>query len=218
MTLVSNVNGASASLSDSNSVARPGARKNPMSLAHLAKTAGVLALALSGGGQVAGARNSFGHGRDLQIIHPEYRGPYDYASVCDSGIVSLIDDGLSYEDCMTKEATSLEATRQNSAHETTKKCYTVAGYMTAGLVGTSGLATIGGTSAGLLMAGGGAALSAISLIVTSVCGIWHRVENVRLEESKDAASKCCRLLPKQADMDAKKDGGNKPATNSTALG
>lgn len=212
MTAISNVNGVFAPLSDSNSVGRSSVHKNPMSLAQLTKTVGILALTLSGGGQTVNARNLFNNVRGLK--EGEYRPkPYDYVSTCESGVVETYLEGLNYEDCMVQEEAAIQTIQQNLPLDETKKCYTIAGYTSVGFLGGSVLSTIGCTSAGLSAALASVSLGVVSVVATSICGIWHGNIKARLSDSRDVAVKCCQFFPKQADVDTKRLEGTNSSGN-----
>lgn len=204
MTAVLSVNTSSQSPVDASSDSAQGRSARSPSLLHLVKAAGVLALALSGGAQAAGLRSSTHDRRLLQSAEqPTIPVPYDYDSICKSGILDSYSEGLNYEDCITQEKASIDLVKKTKPLAALKKCYQVSGYLAAGLMGVGLLSSMTCSTAGSIVAGVGGSLGITALIPTAVCGSMHAHISGRLKQSREVAEKCCGFFPKTADMKAR---------------
>ena len=203
MTAVSSVNISSQSSVDAPSHAAQSRSARSPSLLHLVKAAGVLALALSGGAQAAGVRSFPNDRRLLQSAdQPTVPEPYDYDSICKSGILDSYSEGLNYEDCITQEKASIDLVKKTKPLAALKKCYQVSGYLAAGLMGVGLLSSMTCSTAGSIVASVGGSLGITALIPTAVCGSMHAHISGRLKQSREVAEKCCRFFPKKADIKA----------------
>ena len=205
MTAVSNVNVLSQSHIDSSSHSAQRRPARSPSLLHLVKAAGVLALSLSGGVQAAGLR---GFQTDRRVLlqgnYPVEPEPYDYGSLCKSGIPDSYVEGMNYEDCMTQENASIDSIEKTKPLATLKKCYEVSGYLGAALTGTGLLSCMTCSDAGTKVGLVSGSLGTMAIIPTAVCGSMHAHIEGRLQQSREAAEKCCQSLPNKADMEARK--------------
>lgn len=203
MTAVSNVNVLSQSHIDSSSHSAQRRPARSPSLLHLVKAAGVLALSLSGGVQAAGLR---GFQTDRRVLlqgnFPVVPKPYDYDSLCKSGILDSYVEGMNYEDCITQENASIDSIEKTKPLATLKKCYEVSGYLTAALTGTGLLSYLTFSDAGRIVGFVTGSLGIAALIPTAICGGIHVQVEGRLQQSRKAAEKCCQSLPYKADMEA----------------
>lgn len=172
-------------------------------LLHVVKAAGVLALALSGGAQATGIRGSSHDKRLLQSAdQPTVPKPYDYDSICKSGILDSYAEGLNYEDCITQENASINSLENTKPLATLKKCYQISGYLSAGLMGVGLLSSMTCSSAGVMAGIVSGSLGISALIPTAVCGGMYAHIEGRLKQSREVAEKCCRFFPKKADIKA----------------
>ena len=203
MTAVLSVNTSSQSPVDASSHSAQSRSARSPSLLHLVKAAGVLALALSGGAQAAGLRSFPNDRRLLQSAdQPTVPEPYDYNSICKSGILDSYAEGLNYEDCITQEKASIDLVKNTKPLATLKKCYQVSGYLAAALTGVGLLSSMTCTDAGMMVGGTSGSLGVVALIPTAVCGGMYAHIGGRLKQSREVAEKCCRFFPKKADMKA----------------
>ncbi|MBU0542224.1 MAG: hypothetical protein KKC58_07490 [Gammaproteobacteria bacterium] len=203
MTAVSSVNVSSQSPVDALSHPAQSRSARSPSLLHLVKAAGVLALALSGGAQAAGLRSFPNDRRLLQSgDQPTVPEPYDYNSICKSGILDSYAEGLNYEDCITQEKASIDSIEKTKPLASLKKCYQVSGYLTAALMGAGLLSSMTCTDAGMIIGGTSGSLGVVALIPTAVCGGMYAHIGGRLKQSREVAEKCCRFFPKKADTKA----------------
>ena len=197
------MNTSSQSPVDASSDSAQGRSARSPSLLHLVKAAGVLALALSGGAKAAGLQSSPHDRRLLQTAdQPILPEPYDYDSICKSGILDSYAEGLNYEDCITQEKASIDSIEKTKPLATLKKCYQVSGYLTAALMGAGLLSSMTCTDAGMIVGGTSGSLGVVALIPTAVCGGMYAHIGGRLKQSREVAEKCCRFFPKNADMKA----------------
>lgn len=196
-----------------------GGRTRAPNCSQLVKATGVLALMLSGSVQAAGTRSAFMQGRELQDsghVHPQ---PYDYDSICKSGILDSYVQGLNYEDCIEQEKETINRIRQGTKANYTERCYKVSGYVTAGLSGL-GMMSLCLGEAGAIPGISSLILGSGSLLATTVCGLWNSNIEGRLKDSRDVAEKCCRFFPKKEDAIALSeqlipvDNSTAPAPNS----
>lgn len=203
MTEVSSVKTSSPSIVDSRSHSIQSRSTRSPSLLHLVKAAGVLALALSGGAQAAGLRSLPNDRRLLQAAdQPVIPKPYDYDSICKSGILDSYAEGLNYEDCIQQEKASIDLVEKTKPLATLKKCYQVSGYLAAALFGVGLFSSMTCSKTGTIVGSASGALGATALIPTSVCGGMYAHIGGRLKQSREVAEKCCRFFPKKADMKA----------------
>lgn len=125
---------------DSLNQSRQGASQKGASPLKLAKTVGVLALALSGGARSAQAAGVEGNRRLMEVAYDEVKPrPYDYGSVCDDGLSTPYVQGTNYEDCMAAEKAQIDTIRQSKDQRLgqLKRCYTISGYLAAALFGST---------------------------------------------------------------------------------
>ena len=164
---------------------------NSMSISHIGKTLGTLALLLSGG--QAGASNLSTQGRrPLEFSGASYPlppAPYEYPSLCNSGVVQAHIDGLTQEVCLDKEYKQIDVIRDTKPLGVLKNCYSISGYLSAGLLAGSIGGCIGGS---VSIAGTSGVLAFLGLIPTTVCGTVYRVIGNRLEGTRKVAELCCR--------------------------
>ena len=196
---------------DSINQSRQGASQKGASPLKLAKTVGVLALALSGGARSAQAAGVEGNRRLMEVAYGEVKPrPYDYGSVCDDGLSTPYVQGTNYEDCMAAEKAQIDTIRQSKDQRLgqLKRCYTISGYLAAALVGSTvvGLGVVPTTdsqAANDLIAAGGVSsfcLGFAAIIPTTVCGAMYSNIKARFSDSRAKAEECCKVFPTQEEL------------------
>ena len=187
------------------------------SLGKILKTAGVLALALSGGAQ-ARPLDSFSHTRNLNQGGEDYSpAPYGYKTLCESGIIDHYAKGMSYEDCLVDENTAINQVKDSKPLALLKRCYTGSGSLSAALTGVSLASLIGCTEPGAVMSAISISLAGVALLPTTICGGVYATINSRIRDSRGEADECCKHFPTQAVVhanEAKAAASN--AANGTA--
>lgn len=179
------------------------------SLSKLTKTVGVLALLLSGG---ARAENPpvFQGNRRLLIGHliATLSKNYEYASVCDNDIAEARLNGTSYEDCMAQEEVQLDAMQERKEGRLglLKRCYTISGYLSAAMFGTS-FVSCAAVMADERVRGGVPALGlgvggTFALVPTIVCGIGSNIVKGNIKGARLEAKECCDNFPTQEELAA----------------
>lgn len=217
MTTISNVGIPSACDTDSSASSRQGSSRRSASLGQILKTAGVLALALSGGAQ-ARPIDSFTHTRNLNQGGEDYSpSPYGYKTLCESGIIDHYAKGMSYEDCLVEENTAIDKVKDSKPLALLKRCYTGSGSLSAALTGVSLASLIGCTEPGAVMSAISISLAGVALLPTTICGGVYATINSRIRDSRGEADDCCKHFPTLAVVqanEAKAAASN--AANSTA--
>lgn len=214
MTTISNVGMFSADQIDSSATSRQGSSRRSASVGQILKTAGVLALALSGGAQ-ARPMDSFSHTRNLKQEGGggDTYSPYGYKTLCESGIFDHYAKGMSYEDCMIEENTAIDKVKDSKPLTLLKRCYTGSGSLSAALTGTSLLSLIGCSSAGQAISVTSISLAAVALLPTTICGGVYSTINSRIRDSRTEAKDCCKHFPTEAVVQA---NAAKAAASNTA--
>jgi hypothetical protein len=198
---------------DSLNQSRQGASQKGASPLKLAKTVGVLALALSGGARSAQAAGVEGNRRLMEVAYDEVKPrPYDYGSVCDDGLSTPYVQGTNYEDCMAAEKAQIDTIRQSKDQRLgqLKRCYTISGYLAAALFGSTvvGLGagpSIDSEAAKALIAASSATnfcLGFAAIIPTTVCGAMYSNIKARFSDSRAKAEECCKVFPTQEELAA----------------
>lgn len=198
---------------DSLNQSRQGASQKGSSPLKLAKTVGVLALALSGGARSAQAAGVEGNRRLMEVAYDEVKPrPYDYGSVCDDGLSTPYVQGTNYEDCMAAEKAQIDTIRQSKDQRLgqLKRCYTISGYLAAALFGSTvvGLGagpSIDSEAAKALIAASSATnfcLGFAAIIPTTVCGAMYSNIKARFSDSRAKAEECCKVFPTQEELAA----------------
>lgn len=215
MTTISNVGIPSACNTDSSASSRQGSSRRSASLGQILKTAGVLALALSGGAQ-ARPIDSFTHTRNLNQGGEDYSpSPYGYKTLCESGIIDHYAKGMSYEDCLVEENTAIDKVKDSKPLALLKRCYTGSGSLSAALTGVSLASLIGCTEPGAVMSAISISLAGVALLPTTICGGVYATINSRIRDSRGEADDCCKHFPTLAVVQA---NAAKAAANNTATG
>ncbi len=181
-----------------------GDNSRAMSLPRLGKTLGTLALALSAG--QAEASTGFNQGRRLLEGHSHVEvspDPYPYNSLCHDGIIQAHIDGLTKEGCLDQEQEKIDAIRDRKPLGLLKKCYSISGYLSAGL---TGVAAIGGVAGAEAIGASAICLAITGLIPTAVCGAVSNTIKARLHDSRKVAEHCCKYFVSQENL----------ATNTTS--
>ena len=183
------------------------------SLGTILKTAGLLALALTGGAQ-ARPLDSFSHTRNLNQGGEDYSPePYGYKTLCKSGIIDHYAKGMSYENCLLEENTAINEIKDSKPLALLKRCYTGSGSLSAALTGVSLASLIGCTEPGAVMSAISISLAGVALLPTTICGGVYATINSRIRDSRGEADECCKHFPTQAIVQA---NAEKAATNTTA--
>ncbi|BET25605.1 hypothetical protein EV673_1304 [Limnobacter thiooxidans] len=216
MTTISNVGVQSVSNTDSSASSRQGSSRHSASLGQILKTAGVLALALSGGAQ-ARPMDSFSHARNLNQDGNggDYHSPYGYKTLCESGIIDHYAKGMSYEDCLVEENTAIDKIKDSKPLALLKRCYTGSGSLSGALTGVSLASLIGCTGPGAVMSAISISLAGVALLPTTICGGVYATIRSRIRDSREEADDCCKHFPTLAVVQANEA---KAAANNTATG
>ncbi|MCZ8015875.1 MAG: hypothetical protein O9274_09275 [Limnobacter sp.] len=203
MTMISGAGITTAGNTDSSTSSRQGSSRRSASLGQILKTAGVLALALSGGAQ-ARPVESFSHGRNLNQDggDRDSHSPYGYKTLCESGIIDHYAKGMSYEDCLVEENKVINEVKDSKPLALLKRCYTGSGSLSAALTGTSLLSLIGCSSAGQAISVASISLAGVALIPTTICGGVFATIKSRIRDSRTEAKECCKNFPTQAVVQA----------------
>jgi len=177
----------------------PGSRTGTASLPRIGKALGTLALLLSSGQSAGAAKVNDGSRRLLEGHgHSEFTPePFDYDSLCKSGIIQAHVDGLTQEACLEQEQEKIDAIRDTKPLKKLKDCYSISGYLSAALTGASVLSAIADSP---ILASGAIGSALVALVPTAVCGGMSNHIKGRLHDSRQAAEKCCKYFVSEAKL------------------